>query len=46
MAARYMGGQDGMAYMERTLDYPRVTVRVVPERTATWRGPWARRYTT
>jgi PPOX class probable F420-dependent enzyme len=45
MAERYMGGADGGAYMERTLDYPRITVRVVPERTTTWRGAWARRYT-
>ena len=45
MAERYMGGPDGVRYMERTLDFPRVTVRVTPERTTTWRGPWARRYT-
>jgi PPOX class probable F420-dependent enzyme len=44
MAERYMGGPDGIQYMERTLDYPRVTVRVTPERTTTWRGPWARKY--
>jgi PPOX class probable F420-dependent enzyme len=45
MAARYMGGPDGASYMERTLDFPRVTVRVLPERTTTWQGAWARKYT-
>lgn len=44
MAERYMGGPDGARYMERTLDYPRVLVRVTPERTTTWRGAWARKY--
>ncbi|MCC6177566.1 MAG: PPOX class F420-dependent oxidoreductase [Chloroflexi bacterium] len=44
MAERYMGGPDGLKYMERTLDFPRVTVRVTPERTTTWRGGWARKY--
>jgi PPOX class probable F420-dependent enzyme len=44
MAERYMGGPDGLKYMERTLDFPRVTVRVVPERTTTWRGAWAPKY--
>ena len=45
MAELYMGGQDGLKYMERTLGYPRITVRVSPEKTTTWRGAWARRYT-
>jgi PPOX class probable F420-dependent enzyme len=45
MAERYMGGPDGLKYMERTLDYPRVTVRILPDKTITWRGAWARRYT-
>jgi hypothetical protein len=45
MAERYMGGPDGLKYMERTLDYPRITVRVTPEKTTTWRGAWASRYT-
>jgi PPOX class probable F420-dependent enzyme len=45
MAARYMGDQRGAAYMERTLDFPRYTIRVRPERMTTWRGGWARRYT-
>lgn len=44
MARRYMGGDDGMKYMGRTLDFPRVTVRVTPERTTTWRGAWAPKY--
>ena len=44
MAARYMGGESGAAYIERTLDFPRYTVRVQPERTTTWRGGWAPRY--
>jgi PPOX class probable F420-dependent enzyme len=44
MAARYMGGPDGLQYMQRTLDFPRVTVRVTPEKTTTWRGAWARKY--
>ena len=44
MAERYMGGAAGSAYMERTLDFPRYTVRVVPEKTTTWRGGWARKY--
>jgi PPOX class probable F420-dependent enzyme len=44
MAERYMGGAAGSAYMERTLDFPRYTVRVVPETTTTWRGGWARKY--
>jgi PPOX class probable F420-dependent enzyme len=45
MARRYMGGTDGLKYMEKTLDYPRITVRVIPERTTTWRGAWAPKYT-
>jgi PPOX class probable F420-dependent enzyme len=44
MAARYMGGESGAAYMERTLDFPRYTIRVTPEHLTTWRGAWARRY--
>jgi PPOX class probable F420-dependent enzyme len=44
MAARYMGAEGGGAYMERTLDFPRYTVRIHPEQTTTWRGSWARRY--
>lgn len=44
MAARYMGGESGGAYMDRTLDFPRYTVYVRPEQTTTWRGAWARRY--
>jgi len=44
MAERYMGGPDGASYMERTLDFPRVIVRVTPETTTTWRGAWARKY--
>ena len=44
MAARYMGGESGAAYMERTLDFPRYSIRVHPERTTTWRGGWAPRY--
>ena len=44
MAARYMGDASGSAYMERTLDFPRYTVRVGPERMTTWRGGWAKRY--
>lgn len=44
MARRYMGGDNGLVYMERTLDFPRVTVRVTPERTTTWRGAWATKY--
>ncbi|MBA2448450.1 MAG: PPOX class F420-dependent oxidoreductase [Chloroflexi bacterium] len=44
MAERYMGGADGGAYMERTLDFPRYTVRIIPEKTTTWRGGWARKY--
>ena len=44
MAARYMGGPDGATYMERTLDFPRITVRVTPEKTTTWQGAWARKY--
>jgi PPOX class probable F420-dependent enzyme len=46
MAARYMGGAAGSAYMERTLDFPRYTIRVRPEQVTTWRGAWARRYYT
>jgi PPOX class probable F420-dependent enzyme len=45
MAERYMGGPDGAGYMERTLDFPRVMVRVSPDHTTTWQGPWAKRYT-
>lgn len=44
MARHYMGGDDGLKYMERTLDFARVTVRVVPEHTTTWRGAWAPKY--
>jgi PPOX class probable F420-dependent enzyme len=44
MAERYMGGPEGMQYMERTLDYPRVTVRVTPDKSTTWRGSWAKKY--
>jgi len=44
MAARYLGDASGSTYMERTLDFPRYTVRVQPEQTTTWRGAWARRY--
>ncbi|MCC7371476.1 MAG: PPOX class F420-dependent oxidoreductase [Chloroflexi bacterium] len=45
MARRYMGGDDGLKYMTKTLDFPRVTIRVTPERTTTWRGAWAAKYT-
>lgn len=44
MAARYMGDASGGVYMQRTLDYPRYTIRVVPDRTITWQGPWAAKY--
>jgi PPOX class probable F420-dependent enzyme len=44
MAARYMGGESGSAYMERTLDFPRYTIRITPVKMTTWRGAWARRY--
>ncbi len=46
MAARYMGGESGAAYIERTLDFPRYAIRVQPESVTTWRGGWARRYYT
>jgi PPOX class probable F420-dependent enzyme len=44
MAARYMGGESGASYMDRTLDFPRYTIRVHPEKLTTWRGAWARKY--
>ncbi len=44
MATRYMGGASGSAYMEQTLDFPRYTIRVRPEKLTTWRGAWARKY--
>ncbi len=44
MAARYMGERAGAAYIERTLDFPRYTIRVHPEKVTTWRGGWARKY--
>lgn len=44
MAARYMGEASGSAYMERTLDFPRYTIRVRPDQITTWRGGWARKY--
>ncbi|MFN8524961.1 MAG: PPOX class F420-dependent oxidoreductase [Chloroflexota bacterium] len=45
MALRYMGSASGNAYMQKTLDYPRFLIRVVPEKTTTWSGGWARKYT-
>ena len=37
MVLRYIG-QDGLAYAEATFDFPRVSIRVWPQRMTTWDG--------
>lgn len=37
MVLRYLG-ESGLRYFEATLELPRVTVRIVPERVSTWNG--------
>lgn len=43
MAERY-GGQDGLKYLDGTMDKPRYLLRVAPEKVTTWAGGWHSRY--